>query len=103
MVARLTVVFFIVLCFLVGVFLTLFPWFRVNGIGEWGDNYFLAYVAGKTGVPLLKTAVSSNWARGAVTGLGIVNLFIAFWELAHFKESVEKLERDDWNGSNDEG
>lgn len=97
MVSRLTVVFLILLCFLMGMFLTLLPWFKLNGFGEWGDNYLLAYVSEKAGIPLLRSAVSSNWVRGAVTGLGILNLFIAFWEIAHFKESVAKLEGDDWD------
>ncbi|MBK8150723.1 MAG: hypothetical protein IPK58_21615 [Acidobacteria bacterium] len=78
-------------------FLTLLPWFRLNGFGEWGDNYLLAVVSEKAGLPLLRSAVSSNWVRGAVSGLGILNLFIAFWEIAHFKESVAKLEGDDWD------
>jgi mannose/fructose/N-acetylgalactosamine-specific phosphotransferase system component IIC len=92
MVAKLTVIFFILLCFLLGLYLTLLPWFDIRMIGDWGDNYLLAYVAEKTGLPILKQAVSSNWFRGAVTGLGILNLFIAFWEIAHFSESVAKLE-----------
>lgn len=97
MVAKLTVIFLILMCFLLGMSLTLMPWLRLNGIGEWGDNYLLAFVSEKAGMPLIRTAVSSNWVRGAVTGLGIVNLFIAFWEIAHFNESVAKLERDDWD------
>ena len=92
MVERLTVVFFILLCFLLGMSLTLFPWLDFNGMGDWGDNYLLAFVAEKAGLPILKTAVASNWVRGAVSGLGILNLFIAFWELAHFKENVHMLE-----------
>ena len=91
MVERLTVVFFIFLCFLLGLSLTLFPWLDFNGLGDWGDNYLLAFVSDKAGLPILKAAVASNWMRGAVTGLGILNLFIAFWEMAHFRESVERL------------
>lgn len=97
MVERLTVVFFILLCFLLGLSLTLFPWLDFNGIGDWGDNYLLAFVSEKAGLPLIKSAVSSNWARGAVSGLGILNLFIAFWELAHFKENVEMLRNEEEN------
>jgi hypothetical protein len=92
MVEKLTVVFFILLCFLLGMFLTILPWFNLNGFGEWGDNYLLAFVAEKAALPILRTAVASNWFRGAVTGLGILNLFIAFWELAHFNENVALLE-----------
>lgn len=92
MVAKLTVIFFILLCFLLGIYLTLLPWFSLNMIGDWGDNYLLAVVSEKAGLPVLKTAVSSYWFRGAVTGLGILNLFIAFWEVAHFNENVARLE-----------
>ncbi len=92
MVERLTVVFFILLCFLLGMALTLFPWLDFNGMGDWGDNYLLAFVSEKAGLPILKAAVASNWFRGAVSGLGILNLFIAFWELAHFNENVAMLE-----------
>lgn len=95
MVEKLTVVFFILLCFLLGLSLTLFPWFNLNGIGDWSDNYLLAFVSEKAGLPILKSAVSSNWFRGAVTGLGILNLFIAFWEMAHFNENVAMLEGKD--------
>ncbi|MBS1792725.1 MAG: hypothetical protein JSS81_02655 [Acidobacteria bacterium] len=93
MVERLTVVLFIVLCFLLGLCLTLFPWFNLNG--DWGDNYLLAFISDKAGLPLLRTAVASNWARGAVSGLGILNLFIAFWETAHFRENVAALQTSD--------
>ncbi len=95
MVERLTVVLFILLCFLLGMCLTLFPWFNLNG--DWGDNFLLAFVSEKAGFPLLKSAVSSNWFRGAITGLGILNLFIAFWELAHFNENVELLKSGEEN------
>ncbi len=93
MIAKLTVVFFIVLCLEAGIALTLLPWLSVGGLGDWGDNYLLAFVVEKMGLPILQTAVASGWTRGAVTGLGILNLFIAFWEIAHFKKSVEMLER----------
>ena len=92
MVARLTVIFFIVLCLEAGIALTLLPWISFGGLGDWGDNYLLAFVVEKTGMPVLRSAVSSGWVRGAVTGLGILNLFIAFWELAHFNRSVRILE-----------
>jgi hypothetical protein len=91
MVERLTVIFFIVLCLLLGLNLILLPWVSVGMLGDWGDNYLLAFVAEKSGLPLIQQAVSSTWFRGAVTGLGIVNLIIAFWEIAHFEQSVKIL------------
>ena len=92
MVERLTVIFFIILCLLLGFYLTLLPWMSFGVIGDWGDNYLLAFLTEKTGLPVLRTAVASTWFRGAVIGLGVVNLLIAFWEMAHFRESVAMLE-----------
>ena len=92
MVARLTVIFFILLCLEAGIALTLLPWLSLGGFGDWGDNYLLVYVVQQTGMPVLQKAIASGWVRGAVTGLGVLNLFIAFWEMAHFKQSVKMFE-----------
>ena len=92
MVAKLTVIFFIILCLMLGIFLTLLPWHSFGIVGDWGDNYFLGFLTNLIGSPVLQNIIASNWFRGAVTGLGILNLFIAFWEMAHFRQSVEQLE-----------
>lgn len=92
MVAKLTVIFFIVLCLQLGIILILLPWMSIGAFGDWGDNFLLAFVTQKTGLPVIQTAVSSTWFRGAVTGLGVLNLLIAFWEIAHFKKSVRIFE-----------
>jgi len=90
MVERLTVVFFILLCFLLGMYLVLAPWDAL--FGPWGENYLLVFLSDKAGAPIIQRTVASTWFRGAVTGLGVVNLVIAFWEIAHFKQSVKMLE-----------
>jgi hypothetical protein len=92
MVARLTLIFLIFLSLEVGIMLILLPWISLGIIGDWGDNYLLAVAADKTGIPALQTIVASGWVRGAVTGLGILNVLIAFWEIANFKRGVEMLE-----------
>ena len=91
--ARLTVIFYIILCLEVGLVLTLLPWIPHGflGLSDWGDNYFLLYAAQKAGVGLQRV-ISSGWVRGAVTGLGILNLGMAFWEIAHFKQVVQALQ-----------
>ena len=89
MVEKLTVIFFIILCLLLGFYLILSPWDTI--FGSWSDNYLLVYLADRSGLPSLQRTVSSNWVRGAVTGLGVLNLIIAFWEAAHFKQSVAML------------
>ena len=90
MVEKLTVIFFIILCLLLGSYLILAPWDTL--FGSWSENYLLALVADKSGLPSIHRTVSSNWFRGAVTGLGVVNIAIAFWEAAHFKQSVAMLQ-----------
>ena len=92
MVERLTVIFFIVLCLLLGLNLTLLPWISVGTIGDWGDNYLLVFLTEKSGLPVIQHAVASPWVRGAVTGLGLVNILIGFWEIAHFNQSVRMLQ-----------
>jgi hypothetical protein len=61
-------------------------------LSEWGNNYFLLYAARKTGLQGLQTAVASGWIRGAVTGVGLLNLGIAFWEILHFRQTVRTLQ-----------
>lgn len=92
MVAKLTVVFFIVLCLLAGFVLTVFPWMSVGRVGDWGSNQILVFISQTLNLPSLQSLVASNWVRGAVSGLGILNLCLAFWEIANFKQSVKTIE-----------
>ncbi len=96
MVERLTVIFFIILCFLLGFYLILSPWDAL--FGPWGENYLLVFLADRTGAPMLQRTVASTWFRGAVTALGVLNLVIAFWEIVHFNQSVKMLQS---NGGQD--
>ena len=92
--ARLSVIFYIILCFEIGIFLTVLPWWPQGmwGLSDWGNNYFLLYAARKTGYQSLQTVVASGWVRGAVTGVGLLNLGIAFWEIFHYKQTVRALQ-----------
>lgn len=92
--AKLSVIFYIILCIEIGLFLTVLPWWP-QGMGifsDWGNNYFLLYAARKTGIHGLQAVVASGWVRGAVSGVGILNLGIAFWEIFHFKRTVAALQ-----------
>ena len=93
MVEKLTVIFFIVLCLLLGFYLVLSPWDTL--FGNWSENYLLVLLSDGTGLPILQKTVASNWFRGAVTGLGVLNLLIAFWEIANFNKSVALLQEHD--------
>lgn len=91
--AKLSVIFYIVLCLEIGIVLTLLPWIPQGflGLSDWGNNYFLLYAARKTGLNGLQGVVASGWVRGAVTGLGILNLGMAFWEIFHFRQTLDAL------------
>ena len=93
--AKLSVIFYIILCFEIGIFLTVLPWWPQGmwGISDWGNNYFLLYAARATGYQGLQTVVASGWVRGAVSGVGILNLGIAFWEIFNFKRTVAALQQ----------
>ncbi len=55
----------------VGLLLVLVPW-----SGFWDRNYFAITF------PALQEILNNNYVRGAVSGLGIVNLLIGFDELS---------------------
>jgi hypothetical protein len=92
--AKLSVIFYIILCLEIGIVLTLLPWIPQDflGLSDWGNNYFLLYAARKTGFYSLQTVVASGWVRGAVTGLGLLNLGMAFWEIFNFKNTLHALQ-----------
>ncbi len=92
--ARLSVIFYIILCFEIGLALTVAPWWPQGmwGLSDWGNNYFLLYAARATGSQGLQSVVASGWVRGAVSGIGLLNLGIAAWEIFHFKQTVTALQ-----------
>jgi hypothetical protein len=92
--AKLSVIFYIILCLEIGIALAVLPWWPHGmwGLGDWGNNYFLLYAARKTGIQGLQTVVASGWVRGAVSGVGVLNLGIAFWEIFNFKRTVAALQ-----------
>ena len=57
----------------VGLLLIVMPWWPAF----WEHNYFaMAW-------PSLGVLLSNNFVRGAISGLGLVNLYAGFAELAH--------------------
>src|SRR4029450_13932259 len=92
--AKLSVIFYIILCLEIGIVLSLLPWIPQGtlGLSDWGNNYFLLLAARKTGLHALQTVVASGWVRGAVTGVGLLNIGIAFWEIFNFTHTVRALQ-----------
>jgi hypothetical protein len=60
----------IVACLELGLFLTLFPWTRY-----WDDNFFSSFSEA------WRHIWSNAYLRGAVSGLGLLNLYICFAEI----------------------
>ena len=72
---RIGVLLFVFLCATLGVMLMILPWRP-----EWSDNpLLLSY-------PTLRAIISSGFARGASTGLGVLNVWIGFWEAIQYRE-----------------
>ncbi len=88
--AKLTLVLFIMVCFEIGFLLVFLPWHR-----SWQDNNFLYYLTDVLNAPRLRTVVLSGYFRGAVTGLGVINILIGFREILGFRESVRAIGGED--------
>lgn len=72
---RITVLMFVFLCASVGVLLVILPWRP-----EWTDNHLLL------GNPWLRQIVANGFVRGLCTGLGLLDIWIGFWEAIHYHE-----------------
>lgn len=77
---KILVTVFIFFCFELGFFLVVFPWLQY-----WENNLFLFYF------PSMREFILNNYFRGAVSGLGIVDIGLGFWEMMHFKLAVSQL------------
>jgi hypothetical protein len=72
---RVTVLLFVFVCAVVGVLLVILPWRP-----EWTDNrLLLAY-------PSLRAIVANGFVRGLCSGLGMLDIWIGFWEAIHYHE-----------------
>ena len=80
MVNKILVVVFIFFCFELGFFLIVFPWSKY-----WEDNLFLLYL------PAIRDVLLNHYFRGAVSGLGLVDIGLGLWEAMHFKLAVAYL------------
>jgi len=72
---RTGVLCFVFLCATIGVMLMILPWRP-----EWTDNHLLALS------PLLRDIFANGFVRGLCTGLGVLNVWIGFWEAIQYRE-----------------
>jgi hypothetical protein len=72
---RISVFLFVLISAVAGVLLIILPW-----TPEWTDNYLLL------SYPSLRTVVASGFFRGFCSGLGLLDIWIGFWEALHYHE-----------------
>ncbi len=79
---RLLAAAFILFCFEIGLFLVFVPWSHL-----WEHNVVLAYSFHLRGFLL------NNFVRGAVSGLGVIDVFLGLGELSRFWKSLKIVNR----------
>lgn len=77
---KLGIFLFIIVCFEVGAFLTVFPW-----TPQW-DNNAMANL-----FPWLRDLWGNSYFRGALSGLGLLNIYISLGEVSRLRRSASKL------------
>jgi len=86
---KLTIIFFILICFEIGILLVILPWVPSP---SWNENYLLVLAADKMHWPWLAIAMKSGYARGAVTGLGFLNITLGVWEIIYFRKTARTFQ-----------
>jgi hypothetical protein len=86
---KLTIVFFILICFEIGILLVILPWVPSP---SWNENYLLVLAADRMHWPWLALAMKSGYARGAVSGLGVLNIILGVWEIVNFKRTARAFQ-----------
>jgi len=72
---RTSVFLFVLISAVAGVLLVILPW-----TPEWTDNYLLLSFPG------LRPLVANGFFRGLCSGLGLLDIWIGFWEALHYHE-----------------
>lgn len=75
---RITVLMFVFVCAVLGMLLVILPW-----RSEWTDNHLLL------GYPQLREILGYGFTRGVCTGLGVLDVWIGFWEAIHYHEEKQ--------------
>jgi hypothetical protein len=76
---RIRVLVLVFFCATVGVLLVILPWRP-----EWTDNGLLL------GWPGLRAFMSNGFVRGLCSGLGLLDIWIGFWEAVHYHEGAHR-------------
>jgi hypothetical protein len=77
---KLSAVLLVTFCLEIGLFLLIFPWTEY-----WDNNYFA------TLLPEWRQFWTNTYFRGAISGLGVVNLYISFLEIFRLRRFAKRL------------
>jgi hypothetical protein len=80
---RWVAILYVALCFEMGLFLFVFPWVSI-----WHQNFFVARYL------WLALLTRNYYLRGAVSGLGLVDIFLAFYELWRMRVPIGLVRSD---------
>ena len=81
MLTRALMVFYIVLCFAMGLVLLLAPWFS-----SWTNNFFAHYYL------WVDALVRNDYLRGSISGLGLADVGLGFYETSRLFRPSRALE-----------
>lgn len=70
-------ILYVIICFEIGAFLFFYPWIPI-----WEQNFFAAHY------PWISALSQNYYVRGAISGLGLVDVFLAFYEVWRLRRSI---------------
>jgi hypothetical protein len=70
-------ILYVVICFEMGASLFLFPW-----VPLWSQNFFVGHYQ------WIFTIAQNYYVRGAISGLGLIDVFLAFHEVWRLRRSI---------------
>lgn len=74
--SRIRALLFVTVCATFGVLLVILPWTH-----QWTDNSLLLSAPG------LRSFIANGFVRGLASGLGMLDLWLGFWEAIHYHEN----------------
>ncbi len=78
---RLLTILYIVVCFEMGALLFIFPW-----VSLWSKNFFIDHY------PWVSSIVRNYFLRGAISGIGLADIWLALYELWRFRRQLGLLQ-----------
>jgi hypothetical protein len=81
---RALAILYIVFCFELGIFLFVLPWTSL-----WSRNYFVDQY------PLVSNIAMNYFVRGAVTGIGLADIWLAVYELWRLRRHLGLVQSKD--------